>query len=169
MIRVKLQGIKTSKITDLYVATTNDYKRGSKFIVFKIPDLPLRLPCHHFFCACLYSPPRSQALIRSSYCFVHVVNCALAPLVSRSISSDSVLPCSPCVLYSICCGSGFCLQTDQGLIFGILVVALWTLWRFLRWKRWEQQSSIGVIAIGKKRTISLSKSNYSFWSFRLLA
>ena len=109
MVRVRLQGIKTSKITDLHTPTANDYKQGSKFIVLEAPDLPLHLPCRHFFCAYLYSLPHLQVLICSPCCFVHVILCAFAPLVSRSVSSDSVLPCSPCILCSICCGGCFYL------------------------------------------------------------
>ena len=75
-------------------------------MTFEALDLPLRLPCCHFFYACLYSTPRPGlllgtvprvfALICSSFRFVRVVLGSFAPPVSHTISKVSMLNCSPC-------------------------------------------------------------------------
>jgi hypothetical protein len=57
-------------------------------MTFEAPDLPLRLPCCHFFYACLYSPPHPYTLLSKSLCSFapFVVLCMLFCALSLTLS-----------------------------------------------------------------------------------
>jgi hypothetical protein len=94
---------------------------------------------------------------------------ALFPKFLRSFAPP-VVSCSVCGGPSErCCGVCFCLRTGSSPVSGVSVVASCTSWRFLLYKGRVQQRGVGVIAVGEKWTISLSRCDCSFWSFILLA
>jgi hypothetical protein len=144
----------------------------------KAPDLPLRLPHRHFFCASLYSPPRPGIL---SYCSqslcAHSLSLSFCACCYALIRSSSLTHCF----------QSFC---DHSLLLLCRVVSAASLWRgavefvfacklvlvlFLEFQllrrahcegsyvvKDECNSTVGVIAVGEKWTISLSKCDCSF-------
>jgi hypothetical protein len=101
----------------------------------------------------------AHSLLLSHVVFLEFLRSFAPPVVSCSVCGGPS---------ERCCGVCFCLRTSRGPIFGVWVVASCTSWRFLRCKRQVQQRGVGVIGVGEKWTISLSKCDCRFWSFILL-
>jgi hypothetical protein len=102
-----------------------------------------------------FAPP--VILYMSFYAHSLPLSHVVFPKFLRSFA-PLVVSCSFCGEPSErCCGVCFCLWTIRGPIFGVWIVASCTSWRFLHSKGRVQQRGVGVIGVGEKWTISLSK------------